>query len=67
MARLVALLMFAPFVSIAEEVSFSRDVMAVLSKAGCNGGACHGNQNGKGGFKTLALWGENGSNFEALN
>ena len=40
------------------EVSFTRDVMPVLSKAGCNGGGCHGNQNGKGGFK-LSLWGEN--------
>ena len=67
MVRFVALLMFAPFVSIAEEVSFSRDVMAVLSKAGCNGGACHGNQNGKGGFK-LSLWGENpGADFKALH
>ena len=39
------------------EVSFARDVMAVLSKAGCNGGGCHGNQNGKGDLK-LSLWGE---------
>jgi hypothetical protein len=42
----------------AAEVSFTRDVMAVLSKAGCNLGTCHGNQNGKGGFK-LSLRGEN--------
>ena len=42
----------------AEAPSFDRDVMAVLSKAGCNLGACHGNQNGKGGFK-LSLRGEN--------
>ena len=67
MAKLVALFLFAPFVPIAEEVSFSRDVMGVLSKAGCNGGACHGNQNGKGGFK-LSLWGENpGADFKALH
>jgi len=32
-------------------------VMAVLSKAGCNLGACHGNFNGKGGFR-LSLRGE---------
>jgi hypothetical protein len=31
--------------------------MAVLSKAGCNMGTCHGNKNGKGGFK-LSLRGE---------
>jgi len=40
-----------------EPVSFRHDVMAVLSKSGCNLGACHGNQNGKGGFK-LSLRGE---------
>lgn len=40
----------------AEEPSFA-DVMAVLSKAGCNMGVCHGNQNGKGGFK-LSLRGQ---------
>ena len=34
--------------------------MAVLSKAGCNLGACHGNANGKGGFK-LSLRGEDPS------
>src|SRR3954447_17168854 len=38
-------------------VSFRNDVMAVLSKAGCNAGMCHGNQNGKAGFK-LSLRGE---------
>jgi hypothetical protein len=40
-----------------EEISFRRDVMAVLSKAGCNQGVCHGNQHGKGGFK-LSLRGQ---------
>ena len=50
----------------AGEPSFSREVMAVLSKAGCNGGGCHGNQNGKGGFK-LSLWGERpASDLKAL-
>ena len=38
-------------------VDFSNDVMAVLSKAGCNQGTCHGNRNGKGGFK-LSLRGQ---------
>src|SRR5881227_425655 len=41
----------------ANPVSFRNEVMAVLSKAGCNQGACHGNQNGKNGFK-LSLRGE---------
>ncbi|HEY1067729.1 MAG TPA: DUF1549 and DUF1553 domain-containing protein [Pirellulales bacterium] len=39
------------------KVSYRRDVAAVLSKSGCNMGLCHGNQNGKGGFK-LSLRGE---------
>lgn len=39
------------------ETKFATDVMAVLSKAGCNMGVCHGNQNGKGGFK-LSLRGQ---------
>src|SRR5437867_2421591 len=43
--------------TIPQSVSFRNDVMAVLSKAGCNAGTCHGNQNGKAGFK-LSLRGE---------
>jgi len=38
-------------------VSFRNEVMAVLSKAGCNLGPCHGNKNGKGGLQ-LSLRGE---------
>jgi hypothetical protein len=41
----------------AQPVSFRNDVMAVLSRAGCNQGACHGNMNGKNGFK-LSLRGD---------
>jgi len=48
------------------EVSFRNDVMAVISKAGCNAGACHGNKNGKGGFK-LSLRGQDPDlDYEAL-
>ncbi len=50
------LLLFALPLSAAEP-SFCNDVQAVLSRAGCNAGACHGNLNGKGGFK-LSLRGE---------
>ena len=41
----------------AAQITFEHDVMAVLSKAGCNSGPCHGNQKGKGGFR-LSLRGE---------
>ncbi len=39
-------------------VSYRLDVVPLLSKAGCNMGPCHGNLNGKGGFK-LSLRGDN--------
>src|SRR5689334_8169687 len=46
--------------------SFRNEVMAVLSRAGCNQGTCHGNQNGKNGFK-LSLRGEDPNyDFAAL-
>src|SRR5437660_642744 len=47
----------APTSALRTEVSFRNDVMAVLSKAGCNAGTCHGNKNGQGGFK-LSLRGQ---------
>lgn len=53
-----ALLLLAAPTAAANELEFSIDVMSVLSKAGCNAGTCHGNLNGKGGFK-LSLRGEN--------
>ena len=60
--RIVASLLtlaFAPLATSAA-VSFRNDVMAVLSKAGCNAGTCHGNKNGKAGFK-LSLRGQDPS------
>jgi hypothetical protein len=41
----------------ADSPDFRRDVAPILSRSGCNAGACHGNQNGKGGFK-LSLRGD---------
>jgi hypothetical protein len=43
-------------VTAAPRISFSEQVMPILSKAGCNAGACHGSQFGKGGFK-LSVFG----------
>jgi hypothetical protein len=37
--------------STATPVSFVRDVMPILGKAGCNAGTCHGAQKGRNGFK----------------
>jgi hypothetical protein len=47
-------------------VSFRNEVMAVLARGGCNQGTCHGNLNGKGGFK-LSLRGQDpAADFAAL-
>ncbi len=52
--------------SVQSAVSFRTDVMPVISKAGCNAGACHGNANGKAGFK-LSLRGDSPElDFQAL-
>ncbi|MSQ94377.1 MAG: DUF1553 domain-containing protein [Gemmataceae bacterium] len=37
-------------------VSFSREIVPILTRSGCNSGACHGSQHGRGGFK-LSLFG----------
>src|SRR5262245_4124026 len=47
----------APAVAGDAPVSFRHEVMAILSRGGCNQGTCHGNLHGKGGFK-LSLRGE---------
>jgi hypothetical protein len=58
MVRLIATLLIVAACNVkAQQVSFRNDVMAVLAKAGCNAGTCHGNKNGKGGFK-LSLRGQ---------
>jgi hypothetical protein len=49
-----------------EQPRFDLEVRAALTKAACNSGACHGNQNGKGGLR-LSLRGEDPqSDYEAL-
>src|SRR5437588_9308707 len=57
MIGVTILTMFLSAFAAADEVTFRNDVMAVLSKAGCNAGACHGNKSGKAGFK-LSLRGQ---------
>ena len=55
--RVLAAVLFSSALAGAETVDFRTGVMPVLSKAGCNAGSCHGNANGKGGFK-LSLRGQ---------
>jgi hypothetical protein len=53
---LCAALLVCCAVGRADEPSFELDVMPILSKAGCNGGGCHGAIAGKAGFR-LSLFG----------
>jgi hypothetical protein len=41
----------APRAPAAEPVSFAREVIPILTKAGCNSGSCHGTPAGKNGFR----------------
>jgi len=61
MKNLLTLLFCVGFVAVSfaeepAEMSFRHDVLPVLSKLGCNSGACHGALAGKGGFR-LSLHG----------
>ena len=47
-------------------VAFENDVEAVLAKAGCSLGTCHGNATGKGGFKLSLRGGDPDFDFAAL-
>lgn len=47
-------------------VSFTNEVMAVLGKAGCNAGPCHGHASGKGGFKLSLRGYDPSADYEAL-
>ena len=47
-------------------VSFRNEIVPVLTKLGCNQGACHGSQHGKGGFKLSLLGFEPDGDFTAI-
>lgn len=47
-------------------ICFDTEIVPVLTKAGCNTGACHGAAAGRGGFR-LSLWGADpGADFDAI-
>lgn len=50
-ARAWLAIVLVPVCAAADSVSFGRDIQPILTKQGCNQGACHGAQLGKGGFK----------------
>lgn len=48
------------------QISFASQVLPVLSKAGCNAGACHASQYGKGGFKLSVFSFAPNEDFDAI-
>jgi len=69
MSRLFALVVFffaSNPVSAADAVEFRRDVIAALSRAGCNSGACHGSPQGKNGFRLSLRGGDPDLDFQTL-
>jgi hypothetical protein len=52
--------------SLPRTVSFRNEVVPLLTKLGCNQGACHGAQHGKGGFKLSLLGFEPESDYTAI-
>ena len=46
--------------------SFRNDIQPALTKLGCNSGACHGSQYGKGGFKLSLLGFDAEADYEAI-
>src|ERR1051326_2243967 len=54
---LTTALLFPEGGAVGASISFRNDVEAVISKAGCNAGTCHGKKYGKGGFN-LSLRGQ---------
>jgi hypothetical protein len=48
------------------DLSFSRDIQPVLTKAGCNAGACHGSFQGRGGMQLSLLGYDSPADYETL-
>src|SRR3989304_1143327 len=47
-------------------ISFANQIVPIMTKAGCNQGACHGAQHGKGGFKLSLLGFEPGGDYPTI-
>ncbi len=63
---LMLLMLAGERASAADAVEFRRDVIAALSRAGCNSGACHGSPQGKNGFRLSLRGGDPNLDFQTL-
>jgi hypothetical protein len=61
-----SLALVSPLSAGEKPVQFTRDVVPVLTKAGCNSGACHGSFQGRGGFRLSLLGFDPQADYDAL-
>lgn len=65
--RIIAIVwLLNPVSSAAAQLAFSRDVQPVLTKLGCNSGACHGSFQGRGGMQLSLLGYDPQTDYESL-
>ena len=56
----------APLQAAEPPVTFERDIQPILTRAGCNAGACHGKARGQNGFQLSLLAYDNDFDFNAI-
>lgn len=66
MTGLLLLLALLPGADPVRPVDFDSEIVPVLTKAGCNAGACHGAAAGRGGFHLSLLGGDATADYEAI-
>lgn len=52
--------------AIGADIDFDTDIVPILSKAGCNSGACHGAAAGRGGFNLSLFGGDPTADYDAI-
>src|SRR3954447_14757140 len=63
---LVAILGVSPSAEGADRATFERDIVPILTRAGCNAGACHGKARGQNGFQLSLLGFDADSDYAAI-
>src|SRR5262245_26795996 len=48
------------------EIDFATEIVPVLTKSGCNAGACHGAAAGRGGFRLSLLGGDPAADYDSI-
>jgi Protein of unknown function (DUF1549)/Protein of unknown function (DUF1553) len=66
MKLLIAILFVVPCADVAYGVDFDSEIMPLLTKSGCNSGACHGASAGRGGFRLSLLGADPESDYNTL-